>query len=905
MSEAMSRRSTAIIIVFCGLLLLLGMVSLTSEDASAATYHVPESYPTIQSAIDAARSGDDVLVRKGPYNERIRINKALTLKGVSSNPTIITSSSPGTLITLLSPGITISNIELQGAQGVNGIRGDTIMNCKLKDVTVRDCDQGIYIKTGDHVEIIGCKVHGSRDVGLYVGGILNYRFEYVKISSSFFTNNKGTGVQLERCRYVEIDGTSASSNGRWGIVAHKVAHAHVRNSTLSRNDIGLKLEDCHGWQVEDNIISKNLWDGIELNQSGEDIDNHIRRNQITENSRETGTSYAGISFTGFGATDNVVEYNLIQLNPVGVSFNSSGGGCWRNRFFLNKFSGCVYAINEMRGTGPNTFVLNEFEANHNQASTLNQHTVFDESGLGNFWSDYTQRYDDARREEMVWSEPYRVYLAGHVYDNFPLVRPYEDNAPVVDLGEDLTASFGVSQRLLAMASDESGIDTYEWTIIPPSGFEMTLDRDRPEISYIFNNIGVFFVKVVVTDIWGLSASDVIRVTVIDDIPPVAVPGPDIFVDLGTPVTLDATQSSDNHAIAALHWVFDPSGENIKYHEPIITLEIDELGIYVAILFVIDYAGNSVSESLVIHIQDLSPPVAVAMGDKTISLGTEVTFDGSKSYDNVGIVEYKWTLAKDGAMRVYWGTKVTHAFLELGKYTLDLRVEDSAGLFDIDHLEINVVDTVPPVANAGNDVSALMGTQVVFSSSGSTDNVGITKFQWSFYYQIRTTNLMGRTAKWQFDLPGEYHITLMVWDAAGNFDSDNMKVTILDSRPPTAVFTTPSEVKLGTSLVLDASSSEDNLDVVSYEWKINHKTVTQTLKGMMVEYPVNDPGAYRVTLIVRDAAGNEDTHTTSFNVAPKETVSMTPVWLYPMMVVTAAVVLFVSFLVTRKVYGPKG
>jgi PKD repeat protein len=199
----------------------------------------------------------------------------------------------------------------------------------------------------------------------------------------------------------------------------------------------------------------------------------------------------------------------------------------------------------------------------------------------------------------------------------------------------------------------------------------------------------------------------------------------------------------------------------------------------------------------------------------------------------------------------------------------------------------------------------MGTQVVFSSSGSTDNVGITKFQWSFYYQIRTTNLMGRTAKWQFDLPGEYHITLMVWDAAGNFDSDNMKVTILDSRPPTAVFTTPSEVKLGTSLVLDASSSEDNLDVVSYEWKINHKTVTQTLKGMMVEYPVNDPGAYRVTLIVRDAAGNEDTHTTSFNVAPKETVSMTPVWLYPMMVVTAAVVLFVSFLVTRKVYGPKG
>jgi parallel beta-helix repeat protein len=904
MREAMSRRSAAIIILVFAVLLFVGIVSLSSDDASASIFRVPDSYPTIQSAVDAAGPGDEVYVGKGPYNERIRINKALTLRGTSSIPVIIKASGSGTIITLLASDIIISNFELQGGPGITGIKGQNIIDCYLRDLTIKGCDVGISIEKGNVLLIAGCTVSASETAGLYVRGSVDSRFEDITISNSFFINNNGMGIHLERCRHVKIDGIGVSNNGRNGIVAFKVAHAHVRNSTMKNNIIGLKLEDSHGWRVEDNVISKNKREGIELNQSGDEIANQIRRNTIAENSGKPGTTYAAISFAGRGASDNVVERNLIQYNPVGVSFNSSSGGCRWNSFYLNEFRNCAYAIDEMRGTGPNTFLLNVFKANQRQALGLNDQTEFHRNSLGNHWADYSLRYEDAVMEGMVWSEPYQVNPSGSVYDDYPLIWPYEDERPQVDLGMDRTATIGMTELISVYAKDDSGIDLFEWTIIPPSGYAVELDQNSPFISYTFMKLGEYWVRVQVTDVWGHSSTDATKVDVIDDVAPRAKAGPDISVPLGEAVTLDATNSSDNHGIASLHWVFDPSGEDMKIREPIHTLVIDQLGTFIAVLFVVDYSGNSATDTLVITIYDLSPPVAVAGSDVTINLGGTVTFDASASHDNVGIVEYKWTLTKGSMMRVFREVVVTYEFLELGKYTMDLRVTDTADQFDVDQVIVLVIDTEPPVANAGNDAEALMGTEVRFSSAGSTDNVEIEAFQWSFFYRIKTYNLHGRTAKWQFDVPGEYQVTLTVWDEAGNFDTDVMLVTIRDSMRPEAIFNTPEQVEIGTSLVLDGSLSDDNVDVVSYEWRVTHKTVTHTLKGAMVSYPVDDPGAYQVVLVVKDAAGNEDMHSTSFTVPPKETVSETPGWLVPTMVVVVASVLLVSYLLARRRFGGK-
>jgi len=60
------------------------------REAEATTIIVPDNYPTIQQAVDAAKSGDTVLVRAGVYTENVLIySKSISLIGEgASNPTI-------------------------------------------------------------------------------------------------------------------------------------------------------------------------------------------------------------------------------------------------------------------------------------------------------------------------------------------------------------------------------------------------------------------------------------------------------------------------------------------------------------------------------------------------------------------------------------------------------------------------------------------------------------------------------------------------------------------------------------------------------------------------------------------------------------------------------------------------
>ncbi len=86
----------------------------------------------------------------------------------------------------------------------------------------------------------------------------------------------------------------------------------------------------------------------------------------------------------------------------------------------------------------------------------------------------------------------------------------------------------------------------------------------------------------------------------------------------------------------------------------------------------------------------------------------------------------------------------------------------------------------PVAVAGEDMNVPMGTDVLFNATSSTDNVGIWKYSWTFTYDYQNHHPSGRTVRWRFDIPGEYQVFLMVYDAANNFNTDVLKLTVYDS-----------------------------------------------------------------------------------------------------------------------------
>ena len=76
------------------MLLMLLVVSIVYEvkfkvKANPKTITVPDDYPTIQDAINAANPEDVVYVKAGTYNENIVVDKTLSLIGEDANRTII------------------------------------------------------------------------------------------------------------------------------------------------------------------------------------------------------------------------------------------------------------------------------------------------------------------------------------------------------------------------------------------------------------------------------------------------------------------------------------------------------------------------------------------------------------------------------------------------------------------------------------------------------------------------------------------------------------------------------------------------------------------------------------------------------------------------------------------------
>lgn len=73
--------------------------------------------------------------------------------------------------------------------------------------------------------------------------------------------------------------------------------------------------------------------------------------------------------------------------------------------------------------------------------------------------------------------------------------------------------------------------------------------------------------------------------------------------------------------------------------------------------------------------DVTSPVADAGGDRMVAVGELVTFDGSSSWDDVGIENYSWDLNGDGRYDAY-GMEVLTSYKEEGDVLVTLRVADA-------------------------------------------------------------------------------------------------------------------------------------------------------------------------------------------------------------------------------------
>ncbi len=74
---------------------------------------VPDDYPTIQEAINAASNGDTISVRNGTYYENIAVDKSISLRGEDRNNTIIDGAGGSHVVNITSNNVTLTNFTIR------------------------------------------------------------------------------------------------------------------------------------------------------------------------------------------------------------------------------------------------------------------------------------------------------------------------------------------------------------------------------------------------------------------------------------------------------------------------------------------------------------------------------------------------------------------------------------------------------------------------------------------------------------------------------------------------------------------------------------------------------------------------------------------------------------------------
>ncbi len=221
--------------------------------------------------------------------------------------------------------------------------------------------------------------------------------------------------------------------------------------------------------------------------------------------------------------------------------------------------------------------------------------------------------------------------------------------------------------------------------------------------------------------------------------PIAAAGDDKSVDAGF-IQLDGSNSSD------------PDGDAITYswsHVPITIMQpvsitgadtatpsftLTTAMTYQFKLVVNDGTVDSVADYINVTVNDVVP-VANAGDDQTVMFNTEVTLDGSGSYDpNGSAITYLWTApagvtlgnSYDISLSDTTAAKPTFTPTVAGVYEFSLTVNDGTNNSDPDKVNIIVnSDNAIPVADSGSDQYVSSGDTVTLDGSNSSDADGDT------------------------------------------------------------------------------------------------------------------------------------------------------------------------------------
>ena len=268
-------------------------------------------FNSIAKAIEAAASGDTVLMRKGTYEVNLGVQKEITLKAEAKGEVTLRGSEDGKPVLRVGPSeteVTLIDLKLTGGSGElcdnrgKGICPDGMVLTGEASVIARDSS---FVNNGKN----GIRLVDSSRLGLY---------------SSYVSGNEGSGIRVSDSAKVTFDGGKVANNGN-GFSLVKSARAEVSNVDLVQNSgYGFFLFGNSRLDLSDSCLKENGKAGLRLENSS--------RAEVTA-STVTGNKGRGVWIEG--RAELTMQDSQVTGNQVGVTNYSD----FPVDFYDNRISG--------------------------------------------------------------------------------------------------------------------------------------------------------------------------------------------------------------------------------------------------------------------------------------------------------------------------------------------------------------------------------------------------------------------------------------------------------------------------------------------------------------------------------------------------------------------------------------
>ncbi|HQJ07857.1 MAG TPA: PKD domain-containing protein [Deltaproteobacteria bacterium] len=369
-----------------------------------------------------------------------------------------------------------------------------------------------------------------------------------------------------------------------------------------------------------------------------------------------------------------------------------------------------------------------------------------------------------------------------------------NHAPTADAGPDQTVQAGTLVTLDGRGSTDPDANTltYSWRQI--AGTQVSLQNARSSTPYFTASaVGTFEFELIVNDGYISSVADTVWVTVLkQNTAPVADAGDDLAAYAGSRVALDGTGSYDPDGDAITYTWTQTSGARVvltgaKTARPSFTPTTS--GVLGFTLRVSD-GQAATQDTVLVTVDNVNQvPIAEAGQDKTATIGSTVTLDGSQSKDPDGdAISYVWSQVSGPIVSLNSPNSARPSFVPTiaGAYVFSLKVYDGKDTSSADTVTVTVQQTAVAISLFNPQYGASVSENPLFTWGGTGLSkfkvfISVDKRRYSAIYSGSGKSCRMNTILWNWFIPSGTTIYWYVEGTTKNGQKVNSSLSYLRKR----------------------------------------------------------------------------------------------------------------------------